>query len=80
MPTSHPKIMRAKRRTDAHLRIDAILSRITEALRDSSEPELRDLLFSLIEDYNRGLYPETSDPVVADNVAKLPVRSGTRRA
>jgi FlaA1/EpsC-like NDP-sugar epimerase len=77
-PTSHPKIMRAKRQSDAHHRIDAILATIADAMRTMSEAQLRDLLFALIEDYNRALYPEIGN-AAADNVARLPVKGAARK-
>jgi FlaA1/EpsC-like NDP-sugar epimerase len=74
-PTGHPKILKAKRNTDAHLKIDAILGQLFNALPNSSESEIRELLFKLIEDFNKAQYPDSP----GNNVATLPLRGGSRR-
>lgn len=75
-PTEHPKIMKAKRFTDAHLRIDEIVAQLMEALPTATPSELRTLLFTLIEDFHRRQYP---DLAAMGNVAVLPVKGHGRR-
>jgi FlaA1/EpsC-like NDP-sugar epimerase len=73
--TEHPKILMAKRRTDAHLMIDQMMDRLIDAMATSSESEIRALLFDLIENFNRTQFAAKA----ADNIAMLPVRLGAGR-
>lgn len=61
--TGHPKIMKARRRSNAHKEVDRILSQLHEALEERDEPELRNLLMTLTAEINR-LQFEQQEPQV----------------
>ncbi|WP_421852670.1 polysaccharide biosynthesis protein [Oricola sp.] len=74
LPTEHPKIMKARRHADSPREIDAIVDTIGRAVETASEEELRDLLFKLMDDYNRALFGGSDHAGVSDNVTPLPIR------
>ena len=79
LPTEHPKIMKARRQVDARPDIASIIETIERALRTASETELHNLLFELMEDYNRALYADRRDDIIANNVTPLPIRTNRQQ-
>jgi len=62
--TRHPKIMMVKRRSNAHLKIDGILSKLREGLEEKKETELRSLLLELTSEFNRGQFGQYDSHVI----------------
>ena len=61
--TAHPKIMMVKRSSDAHLKIDGILEKLSNAVDGLEETELRNLLMSLTKEFNREQFPPRVIPL-----------------
>ncbi|GAB4360799.1 MAG: nucleoside-diphosphate sugar epimerase/dehydratase [Oricola sp.] len=64
LQTRHPKIRMVKRRTNAHLKVEAILSALREALEEKEDAELRDLLMDLTSEYNRAQFGKQEARVI----------------
>lgn len=64
LETAHPKIMMAKRRSDAHVQIDGVLEQLRDALENKEETELRDLLLSLTAKLNRLQFEQSDSRVI----------------
>lgn len=71
IPTVHPKIMRAKRKTAAHLDIERVVSRLVDALPGRSEAQIRELLFALLEELN-SKHSDKDAALLGSNIASLP--------
>lgn len=62
--TGHPKIMMAKRRSDAHTKIDGVLDQMRAALEELEESELRDFLLSHTVALNRLQFGQSDSRVI----------------
>jgi len=64
LETRHPKIMMAKRRSDAHAKIDGVLEQLRETVEEMEEAELRDFLLTLTATLNRLQFEQSGSRVI----------------